>query len=126
MNRTGQLAGNRVYVLTVGKNVAHKRCPVHHKGTSWISSEAFIETWTDIFFFRMPEFIGKPRSVRQLKAHAARKCLRFLMQRPFSLEACKGGVRAATVAYSLAGSPLLLFPSSLIGFLSVGLTGSTV
>lgn len=31
MNRTGPLPGNWVYMLTVGKSVAYRRCLVHHK-----------------------------------------------------------------------------------------------
>jgi hypothetical protein len=87
--------------------------------------DVFIETWIDIFFFffffRMPEFIRQPGPVRQLKAHVARKCRELSPWKPV-----REGEGIATVGYSLAGSPLLLFPSSLIGFPSFGLSGSSV
>lgn len=88
MNRTSQLPGNRVYVLTVGKSVAHKRCPVHHKGTSWMSSQKLGQTFFFFFFFQDARVYKAAWASQTAQGSCCQK-----MQRAFSLEACKGGGR---------------------------------
>lgn len=89
-----------------------------------MSSEAFTQTWTGICF-RMPVYKVAWAS-QTAQGSCCQKMPKAFNAEIFLPEAYKRWIRAVTVGYSLAGGPLLLFPSSLIGFLSSGLTGSTV